>query len=151
GNGGTIQIIAKESLTISGAAGGINATTFGEGKAGSIEIDVGRLTLTDGARISTNTFATGPAGTVKINPTESIAISGRDNRTNSTGLISSQSEGGGDGGRISISAPTVLINEGQISTTTSGVGRAGDIALTVGSLTLGGSGQITSATSGSGP
>jgi len=150
GNGGTIQIIAKESLTISGVGGGIHATTFGEGKAGSIEIEVGRLTLTDGARIIADTSATGSAGTVKITATESIAISGRDKRTNSTGLISSQSEAGGDGGRVSISAPTLLINEGQISTATSGAGRAGDIVIEAKNATLTGGARVDSSTSGAG-
>ena len=137
--------------TLSMDAGRIATSTFGAGRAGDIVIQVGRLTLTGGAVIDSGTerSSTGQGGTVTITARDSVTISG----TGSTGLsstISSTAADRGDAGRVIIVTPTLSIDAGKLATSTLGAGRAGDIVIQVGRLTLTGGASIDSFTGGTG-
>src|SRR5262249_54806791 len=107
--------------------------TLGEGKAGDVIVQAGRLTLTGGALIDSSTFGPGPGGSVTIAATDAISIS-------NLGGISSDARGtgerSGNAGKVSIVTPVLNIQKAVIETRTIGNGNAGDIEIAVGRLTL---------------
>jgi large exoprotein involved in heme utilization and adhesion len=120
------------------------------GNAGNLEVQAGRLTLTEGAQLSTSASGPGRGGALTVVATEAIAMAGQDSHGTRSGL-SSDTSGRGAAGRLFISAPTVRLEDGGIMTASArGDGRGGDMALGVSTLTLQGGSQIESSTSGAG-
>jgi large exoprotein involved in heme utilization and adhesion len=123
-------------------AGRIESTVTGSGNGGSTELKVGQVTLTDGARIDTSTHGGGRGGALSVTATDSVSISGRDSKGAKSGLFSN-ALGRGDGGKVSVSAPTLTMSDrGAIDAHTAGDGNAGNIEAQVGTLTLTGGAQI---------
>jgi filamentous hemagglutinin family protein len=113
-----------------------------QGAAGNILVETARLSLSGGSLFNTTSRgSTGAAGNITVNATDSLTISGH-----GTQLISDSTEFSfGDAGHISISAPSVVIeNNGRISTSTSLVGNAGTITVNTNNLQLLSGGHITS-------
>jgi len=167
GRGGTVTVIATEALTLTGdsrltsstssdgAAGrvvikaplvslkdqaDIQARAQGNdprGNAGEIEMQVGTLALSGAAIISNSNGGQGQGGTVTIVATEAITL--RD-----TARVTSNASSSGAGGQIVIKAPSLSVTEGAgIRATTTRSGKAGDIRVEVGTLTLSGRDKIT--------
>ena len=96
---------------------------------------MGKLTL-KGWGISTSSSGSGKGGDITVKASESVFISGYGSGTPWGGLYS-DAWSTGDGGVISISTPSlVLDNEGVIRAETIGKGDAGSVSLDVGKLTL---------------
>src|SRR2546425_10416722 len=147
--GGNVKIVATGSVSLSGVeSGGSPDDIFGTrsgifsqctgncaGGAGDISLETDILTLKDGARIQ-NGFALSPRpGKISVTASDSILIS------NGGGILSQAfSE---PVGPITVSALTLTIDNGFISTSTIQGGGAGDIVANVGMLRLTGGGQIT--------
>jgi large exoprotein involved in heme utilization and adhesion len=154
-------VVAAPSLTMD--RGFINTSTLGKGRAGDISLNVGTLTLTDGAQIASSSqkFSTGPGGNVTATATDSVSISGRSgtgvgsspfSNDASSGLFSTAA-GTGPAGQITVSAPALAITDGgKISVATAGAvtAAAGDISVNVGTLTLASGARIDSGTTGAG-
>ena len=149
GPGGTVSITAADAVTITGTdsqgfPSGLFSQARGSGDAGSIVMEVGRLTLTGGGEISGETSGVGQGGTVTVTATEAVTIS------SGSGLFSS-TRGNEDAGRIVLSAPTLRMEEAaRIQVATAGEGGAGDIEVAVGTLTLMSGANINSVTVGAG-
>jgi filamentous hemagglutinin family protein len=113
-----------------------------QGAAGNILVETARLNLSGGSLFNTTSRgSTGAAGNITVNATDSLTISGFGTQINSDSMEFSF----GDAGHISISAPSVVIeNSGRISTSTSLVGNAGTIAVHTNNLQLLSGGHITS-------
>jgi filamentous hemagglutinin family protein len=134
--------------------GVINATSGGPRNASDIFVDVGILILTGGAFIASATFGSGQGGNVTVQATDSISTSGRSAGSFTTGLVTfTNNESGlysvtfdaGHAGRISVSAPTLLMHDGGLITAASGgSGPAGDVTVNVGNLALTDGAQIIS-------
>jgi filamentous hemagglutinin family protein len=151
GEGARLGIdVRLASVTISGLGSSLVAATRGAGRAGDITLDVGQLTLTGGAQINSSSVGTGTGGTITVTARDSVTISGLGPQGGGGG-IGSVAGGSGAAGRIILSAPTVTIENGAISTTTLSAGRAGDITLEVGQLTLKDLAIIDSSSFGAGP
>ncbi|MDJ0533446.1 MAG: S-layer family protein [Xenococcaceae cyanobacterium MO_207.B15] len=108
---------------------GIEANGVGNG--GEVRIDTTNLTLTNGGQIISTTFGEGDAGNIIINVKDTIFLNGGTNSEFVT-LISSGVEpnGVGNGGEVSIDTTNLtLTNGGQISSTTFGEGNAGTITI----------------------
>jgi filamentous hemagglutinin family protein len=135
--------------------GRINASTLGDGNGGDIDVQVGKLTLQNGGEIITiignadpnkeggftfiGTGGPGLSGNLTVKATESISISGRSSRGFLSALATNAFKGSGDGGKLFVSTPGLLITDrGLIAAATLGNGKAGDIRLEVGRLTLDG-------------
>jgi filamentous hemagglutinin family protein len=142
GDAGRITI-STPTLTMDG--GQITASTSGTGRGGDVIVEVGRLTIKNGAIIDSTGLRAGPAGTVTVTATDAIVISGRAS-DGTPSAIASGTRGLSDGGRIVISTPTLTLDDGAIVTGTDGLGRGGDIVLDVGRLTLAGGGLISATT-----
>jgi len=146
GSAGTITLIASD-LRVAGGRTRIDAGTRGKGPAGSILLKVDRLTIIEGAQISTTTRGAGPGGTLTVIADESINIIDESGGEIRSGLFSNSGEGEGgeptgDAGDIVIKAPQLTVDGGRILSRTLGDGNAGNITIEVDRLELLGGGQI---------
>lgn len=115
------------------------ASAGSTGNAGLVYITTaGATTLTGGGQIGTDTAGYGRAGDVYI-ASSSLNINGL-----SSGITSGPLPGAaGNAGHVSVTTTgaTTLLSGGFISTDTNGSGSAGDITVTAGSLTINGGPQ----------
>src|SRR5439155_22360001 len=89
-------------------AGAITAPTLGDGKAGDITLDAGRLTLTSNAFIDTSTTSLGGnGGNVRVTAHGAISVA-------SNGSVSSFTGGDGQAGSVAISTPILSMDGGKI-------------------------------------
>jgi filamentous hemagglutinin family protein len=133
--GGRVMVTATDSAEISGSGSGIFSGSSGSGSIGEITVDAGRLTLMGGVIQSGSSLDPG-GGNVTVTGRDSIVIT-------EGGGISSQAQLQ-DVGAVAITTPSLLIDNGFVSTSTIGVGRAGDISVNAQTLALANGGQIAS-------
>ena len=142
--GGNLTVTATDSAVISGKGSGIFSGGVSDSSAvapvGNISMNVGKLILTGAAEIRNGSII-GQTGALRITAEDSLVVSGGSG-------ISSQAFDQ-PVGQISIRAPSVLIDNGFIATSTIGSGNAGPVFLDVGILTLANGGQIVSSSAGS--
>jgi filamentous hemagglutinin family protein len=148
GDAGQITISAPR-LTMDGSLIQAGVDFDSRGNAGSIDVQVGQLMLTEGAEISTSTFGAGRGGAVSVVASEFVSILGRDTAGDPSGLFSS-TRASGDAGRLFISTPFLSMDASLIEASTFGDGNAGNIEVRGGRLTLTGGAQISTSTRGSG-
>ena len=110
----------------------ISSIPFGSGDGGNISVNVEHLMLTAGAKIDSSTPGAGRGGELTVAATDSITIAGRTQDGSLSGVFSrAGAEASGDAGRLSISTPRLtLTGGGQISTSTFGEGRGGELMVT---------------------
>ena len=154
GHGGTVILRGLDgpsshvdNVTISGTSR-IHTLTGSDGSAGDITINAAQFTLTDHATLNADTFGSGGAGTITITATDHATVSGLST------MVSSSSDFGatGNAGQISVSAPTVMIeNGGSISTNTTGEGNGGNINILASqSVTMTNGSSISASSTGPG-
>jgi filamentous hemagglutinin family protein len=165
-DGGSVTIETGR-LTISGEAGISASSGFrdratgtivaGRGAAGNIMVNVGTLTLTGGAHISSLTFGPGRGGTVTVRATDALTLTGTaPNGAFPSGIFASAEGGGavaGDAGAVVVEARNVTLTNGaQIGSATFGPGQGGTVRITAAAtLTLTGQGSgLSTSTTGSG-
>ncbi len=152
GEGNDITIRGR-SLTLTDAAV-VNASTFGTGNAGNISIDVTEsVSALRGGEILSLTRGNGNAGNINITAGGQIELVG----TATDGSLSQISTeigttGVGDGNGIRLQAQSLSIgNGGLVVTSTSGIGSAGNIDISVDDgISVADGGQIQAATYGQG-
>ena len=171
GDAGEVSIVT--SLLQVENEGRITSRTEGDGNAGDITLDVGRLELTgggqifsgtgdleinDGIRTFRGTGGPGQGGNLKITAQETVFISGRDNNGLQSGLFSNAQFGTGDAGDLSLSTPVLEINNDGLILASSQVGSngmgssgdAGNLLVEVTQLAISNGGEISTSTDGSG-
>jgi filamentous hemagglutinin family protein len=141
GRGGNIQINSR-SLSLSNGASLLNITFTKAGQigvtdAGDININTGKLSLTDGGFITTSTAGIGNAGKINIQATEIFA----DRVGNSifgNGIFSTVEQGAvGNSDGISITTDKLSLKNGaRISSSTFGQGNAGNVEISANSIDL---------------
>jgi len=148
GNAANISISATEEFQATGLVSDSNNKIYisgifaqvqsgVQGNGGDITINTGKLTVSQGAQISSATFGTGDAGDVRVNATQEVRLDGVVFSQNELGDIVAQTSGifarvqfgaSGQGGDITIITPKLTIsNVGRISASTFGIGNAGNI------------------------
>jgi filamentous hemagglutinin family protein len=144
GRGGDVRVVSTGAAVIEDPFTRIaTSSSFfdpeapGLGLPGNVSTRFGSLTLTGGGTIQSGVFAGSQGGSVTLVATGPVVIS------NGSGIASEAFFN--DVGTITVSAPQIIINNGFISTSTLQSGRAGDISITAGTLTLENGGQIASA------
>jgi filamentous hemagglutinin family protein len=118
GAGGDVELSAPE-IRIEGGA--IATTTVGEGttgRGGAIDLDAGRLLLSDGGRIDSGTFSLADGGSIALEARQSLEIRGE-----GSGVFA-ETGGPGVGGAVEISAGAARIENGGLVSSRSGSGLA---------------------------
>lgn len=143
GNAGRITI-ASPDMRLDDAA--IDASSYGTGHGGSIDVVGQRISLSRGGQIWASAQSRGPAGSVDLVAGESIDIAGRDNSRNRSAIIV-QTLGQAAAGRVNLDAPQITIrDDGLVSGFALGgslAATAGHINVTTGDLTLENGGKIS--------
>ena len=139
GDAGAIQIQATDSLILQGEARGAGSSitsivgSEAEGSSRGISIEVGRLSLDDGADIIASTNGNGNAGAIHIQATDSIILQGMSSdRESPYSSIGSTVEETAEGNAspIEIVTPVLTLSDGAfISVTTGGAGDASSIII----------------------
>ncbi|MDM9381136.1 S-layer family protein [Chlorogloeopsis sp. ULAP01] len=122
--GGNITLNASETTVANSFI--YNFVNFGAvGNSGNINIDTGRLTLTDSAEIATYTLGQGNAGNVTVNAFDSVEVIGGS-------ILGSLVLRGaiGQGGDLTINTKRLSIRDASIlATSTLGNGNAGNLLI----------------------
>jgi large exoprotein involved in heme utilization and adhesion len=136
---GNITINASDSMELIGISpDGLNpsilsTSTFGAGNAGKITITTGKLSVRDGAVVSTGTVSgsQGKGGDLFINASDRVEIIGKsDSGLFFLSSLLASTQGSGDAGNLQITTPRLFIsNGGLVSTFTYGMGKGGDIII----------------------
>jgi large exoprotein involved in heme utilization and adhesion len=150
GNAGRVTIVAG-SVTIDGM-GRLTSSTEGPGNAGDVTVDASSIALSNGGAIFSNATGSGDGGNVVVDVAGTLAITGDVDSELFTGIAAeSLDDATGNAGKVTVDAGSVTIaGTGQISTSTGGPGSAGDVAVNADSATIADGAQISSSTSGSG-
>jgi len=137
GQGADISVNATGSALISGAGSAIisggNVGAFQVAPAGNIAVNAGTLTVADFGVIQNGT-SLDVAGNIAVNATNAIVLQ-------NGGAILSQAFTNSVG-NVTISSPSLTIDNGLIQTSTIQDGNAGNITANVGTLNLTNGGQI---------
>ena len=136
-NGGSIKINASDSVEVQGTTPNflsisrISSDTAGEGKAGDIRIDTGKLIVSDGATVSSfaKLGSSGQGGTIEIYADESVEILGTRPPLNFFPTTLDTGSGGtGKAGDIKIVTGNLIVRDGaKINTSASDSGQGGNI------------------------
>ncbi len=128
------------------AEGMVTANAIIGGTSGTIDIQTNKLTLQNGAAITTANLSVQQGGSITIHAKDSILIDGSN--------INSATRGAGDAGQVIIATQQLIIqNSGQISTAADGdnsTGNAGSINLQVDELMMREGGLISAKNNGKG-
>jgi large exoprotein involved in heme utilization and adhesion len=141
GDAGDITIMARDSVAFDGVSNtgipsfaGSEVAAEGIGQGGDIRITTGKLSVTNGAQLSTTTRGKGNAGNIDITARDTVTFDGVGSHGfnfNSAAGSEVAAEGIGQGGDIRITTGSLsLTNGGVISTTTNGQGDAGNVTIT---------------------
>lgn len=128
----------------------VPATLFvgGSGDGGDIKVRAADVALRGGGEISTTTFSAGNAGDVTLDVDGAVVIEGSTPDDLSPSALFSSTQGGGDGGDVTIRAADLrLADQGSIISQTTTDGDAGDVSVEVERLVIEGRSQIDSSTS----
>jgi filamentous hemagglutinin family protein len=168
GQGGNV-FIKSQSIDISGISSSlgpssISSITFGNGNAGSINIDTSNLTLRNGGAIDSGSRSTGNAGDIRINSTNLVNILGINSNSNSPSFIGSSSSRLidenlqdfffrqtpiliGQSGNIFLNAKRLNVSDGGlISVKNEGINNAGTIELNVDLINIRNQGEVRATT-----
>lgn len=165
GRAGDIQVTASDNIELVGAGSGIFSQVTRQAtdnaSAGNVTINTQRLTVEGGAKITTATFSRGDAGDLTINATDSITLSGANERAtanpldpNRSGIFVSAERGArGNVGNLTINTELLSVENGaKISADNLGSGQeTTQSAINVRQLVIRNGGQIRSGSFAEGP
>ncbi|HBK63282.1 MAG TPA: hypothetical protein DD000_07075, partial [Cyanobacteria bacterium UBA11166] len=128
GDGGNLTITTGK-LTVSDGAR-VSTATLGAGNAGALTIETQQLRVGGGALVQTTSFGSGNAGVLTVNASESVDLIGISPDNKFASGLYSQTQGIGNANELIISTPRLLIQEGaQVSTGTFGSGKGGSLII----------------------
>ncbi|MEH2273037.1 MAG: filamentous hemagglutinin N-terminal domain-containing protein [Nostoc sp.] len=148
---------------------GLLSITYDVGNAGNITINTRRLSIQEGARVSTesdgrflfpeNQFkpATGQGGNLTVNASESIELTGTSPNGSKPSSLSASTTGSGSAGNLDITTGLLIIRNGAAINVSSearkdvdyqggvpNLGKAGELNITARSILLDNKGKLTS-------
>jgi filamentous hemagglutinin family protein len=139
--GGTLAVHATESVELIGTSANgewssgllARVESGAKGAGGNLTLDTRRLSLRDGAQVSTSTLGEGRAGNLNVTARESVEVIGTSaNGATPSGLFTSVGAGAkGAGGNLTLDTGHLSLRNGAlVLTTTFGEGQAGDLNVT---------------------
>ncbi|PIG92230.1 filamentous hemagglutinin N-terminal domain-containing protein [Gloeocapsopsis sp. IPPAS B-1203] len=133
GTGGDLTVTTGQLSMIGGETNISSEVNFeASGNAGDLLIEISRLVIGNGGRISAATFGTGQGGNLTVKASESINLLGVDNTTEDTdsSSLSTATFGGGNAGNLTIQTGLLSVRDGAIvSAATLGQGNAGSLRI----------------------
>lgn len=145
--GGGIDVALAGELTLDGAL--VQTRALSQGRAGDISVQAQRVSLSNGGEISTSSYADGRSGDLSLSASESVTVMGRDKNGTRSGLFTT-TVGRGDAGTVTVNAPSFTLDDAIVFSSTSSLGNAGAVSLSVGRLSLVNGGQINASSLGLG-
>jgi filamentous hemagglutinin family protein len=168
GKGGNVFVNASNQIEIIGVspsvgASTIKAGTFGSGDAGILEINTPRLSIREGAGVSTSTVSSGNGGSLTINAPDFIEVSGVDSNSNNPSFIDSSAaildeslrvrfsrvppNPTGDAGKLTLKTGSLNIKDGaQVSVGNYGSGNAGKLEIIAKDINIKNNGSVNATT-----
>ncbi|MEH2071563.1 MAG: filamentous hemagglutinin N-terminal domain-containing protein [Nostoc sp.] len=107
GKGGTLNVTAPGSITLTGDGSLISAETTGSGAGGDLTLQTGDLTIRDGAQVSVSSTNSGTAGSLFVTADSISLYNGAKINADTTG----------GGGNIFLRTPLLLLRNGSTITT----------------------------------
>ncbi|GAB4177172.1 MAG: hypothetical protein Fur006_08610 [Coleofasciculaceae cyanobacterium] len=103
----------------------------GEGNGGNLTIETGKLIVREGAQVTTATLDRGEAGNLQVTATESVEVNGTSIFGVPSRLLS-QTDGDGNAGNLTIKTGRLIVTGGAeiSSATTEGKGQGGSLTVT---------------------
>jgi filamentous hemagglutinin family protein len=152
GRGGTLTVVASESVEVSGTDTGsrgqvlpsrLKATSASAGDAGNLTLSTGTLTVRDGAEITVSGTGTGGAGNLEVQASQL--------QLDSAGRLRAETAAG-NRGSIRLDTGNILLrHNSSITTEATGTASGGNITISTGTITaLENSKIIASAIQGAG-
>lgn len=141
GQGGQIQLIADQDITLSGTTQSgqgtvISTTAQGAGNAGQARLTAHSVALSDGAQIVANSQGAGQGGDIAITSNGALTIAG-ETPAGSLSQLASNSSGTGDAGQIQLSVGNLTLDQGgRIFSATFGAGQGGTVQAEVANDTV---------------
>lgn len=134
---GNINLNVPESLELIGASprdpravSNFTSLTSGSGPSGNIKVSTGKLKATDGAFLASVTRETGRGGDITIDATDSVELFGVNDITLQPSAISASTFGSGQGGRVIITMPRLVVKDGgRVDSSTLRIGSAGSVII----------------------
>lgn len=114
-----------------GQRSGFLLETIGEGNGGNLQISARNLLLRDGGQATTSTFGNGSAGNVRVDVSELIEATGTTPDGEPGGLLA-QTQSAGAAGNLTINTGRLLVSDGALVSTTAvgiGSGNAGNFTV----------------------
>ncbi len=131
GPGGDAGNILLYAPLLEIAGGSISTFCMGQSNAGFIDLQVDRVAVTDGGKISAGTSlgSSGKGGAITVTATDTVTIAGSDRDGNPSGLYCN-TKGSGPGGGIQLQGKEVqLADRALISASSSAEGKAGSVSI----------------------
>jgi filamentous hemagglutinin family protein len=146
GRGGRVTVVARDVRLENGL---MRTRTFGDQDSGEITVEADTLTLTKMAEINSSSVGAGRGGNITVVARQAIALTGQDP---GPARIASDALRTGAAGRVSVSAPTVRLDNGRIQAidNESGSGLGGEVVVQGDTVTLSGGARISSSSFGAG-
>lgn len=137
--GGNITVNASGTIQVAGVGktpsnrSGLSGLTFGSGKGGDINVSTLRLSILDGAVVTTSAaFGTGAAGNVTVNARESIHVAGVETVSTSfaPSSLSSSTLTGGNSGNLAVNTARLSVQTGaRVEASSYATGNAGSVTI----------------------
>jgi filamentous hemagglutinin family protein len=150
GNPGAVAVTSPGTITLDGTLAqistGIASGSFGSGDGGPIAVNAGNLTIISNGTIVSGSYSSGNGGSIDVNVTGLLSIDGSLSSTALISLsgvgsftgISSGSFGNGKAGDITVNAGALsMVNDGIIVSGTYNSGQGGSVTVNVtGAITI---------------
>ncbi|MBE9214783.1 hypothetical protein IQ247_19265, partial [Plectonema cf. radiosum LEGE 06105] len=125
GKAGSVTVKAKDTVSLTDANIFSTVQAGGVGDGGNITVDAGSFNLTEGASLTASTFGEGNAGSVTVKAKDTVSL------TDANIFSRVQAGGVGNGGNITVDAGSFNLTEGaELTASTFGKGKAGSVTVT---------------------
>ena len=129
GEGGSMVLKVPNSVEFTGS--GLGNFTLASGAAGDLTIETSQLLVRDGAVVINWTLNEGTAGDLTVKSSESVeVVLTPEDSPFATSISAITIDGPGKGGNVTIETERLLLDKGgRVSTSTFGLGNAGDLTV----------------------
>jgi filamentous hemagglutinin family protein len=145
GNSGNLSVEALQSIQVTGfsprdrlnSVSIVQTVAFASGQAGSVSLNTGDLSITNGGQVLSGTQGTGNGGAISIAASRGVTISG--GRQEGLSILVTGSLGVGNAGDVSITSPVVnVLGGGQLGASSTFIGSSGNISIFADRVTVSG-------------